>query len=239
MRTFGVLAAFGTAAVGIAARYLDPAQSFLAETVAMAVFAVACGMALAGLRATYPHARLGACNVVTLTRAAAASVLCVAVVSPSVMDSGSAAIFVIATGALALDGVDGYLARRSGLASAFGARFDMEIDAALAAILSLILIRSAGVDGPVALISLTILGFARYAFVAASLWLTWLDRPLPRQFSRSAVCVVQIATLAVLLLPVAADLLGAVVLPLVAALVAWSFGRDVIWLARTRASDSR
>ena len=43
----------------------------------------------------------------------------------------------------ALDGVDGWLARRSGIASAFGARFDMEIDALLILVLAVLAWRSA------------------------------------------------------------------------------------------------
>lgn len=42
----------------------------------------------------------------------------------------------IAAVALALDGIDGWLARRTGTASEFGARFDMEIDAFFILVLS-------------------------------------------------------------------------------------------------------
>ena len=44
-------------------------------------------------------------------------------------------VLAIGIPALALDGVDGWLARRSRMASDFGARFDMETDAALLLIL--------------------------------------------------------------------------------------------------------
>jgi phosphatidylglycerophosphate synthase len=39
---------------------------------------------------------------------------------------------------LALDGLDGWLARRFGLASAYGARFDMEVDGFLILVLALL-----------------------------------------------------------------------------------------------------
>ncbi|MFH7468205.1 CDP-alcohol phosphatidyltransferase family protein, partial [Pseudomonas syringae group genomosp. 7] len=71
-------------------------------------------------------------------------------------------------------GVDGWLARRSGLVSRFGARFDMEVDAALALILSLHLLAGTAV-GAEALV----LGLARYAFVAAGLAWPWLSADLP------------------------------------------------------------
>ena len=41
----------------------------------------------------------------------------------------------------ALDGVDGWLARRRGMSSAFGARFDMEIDALLVQVLAILVWR--------------------------------------------------------------------------------------------------
>jgi hypothetical protein len=53
--------------------------------------------------------------------------------------------------ALALDGVDGWLARRGGLVSAFGARFDMETDSAFALVLSLHALAT-GAAGPVVLV---------------------------------------------------------------------------------------
>ena len=51
-------------------------------------------------------------------------------------------VTVAAIAALALDGVDGPLARASGLASAFGARYDMEIDALLALVLAALIWRT-------------------------------------------------------------------------------------------------
>lgn len=189
------------------------------------------------LRKGYPHSRLGACNLVTLARAGAVAVLSVAVVVPATLSQLPWVICALAALALALDGVDGKLARRAGLSSAFGARFDMEVDAALAACLALILMRAEGIDGALAGLCLLVLGGSRYAFVAATQLLPWMARPLPERFTRKTVCVVQIATLAALI-PVGAGLGGsavaAVVLPVSAALLLWSFGRDIRWLAMRR-----
>ena len=44
----------------------------------------------------------------------------------------------LATVVAVLDGIDGWLARRTGMASDFGARFDMETDAALIMVLALL-----------------------------------------------------------------------------------------------------
>ena len=72
------------------------------------------------------------------------------------------------------DAADGALARRQGLASAFGARFDMETDAAFTLVLSA-LVWQAGQAGAWVLAS----GLMRYAFVGAAIALPWLAGPLP------------------------------------------------------------
>ncbi|MEM7642916.1 MAG: CDP-alcohol phosphatidyltransferase family protein [Pseudomonadota bacterium] len=185
-------------------------------------------MALAGgrMRVSYPHVTLGACNAVTQGRAAMVAVLAMPVLMPDIMATWRIEMFVVALTALALDGVDGWLARRAGLSSAFGARFDMEVDSALAAILACLLLGVA--DGPVHVAALLVLGFARYGFVAMARIAPWLDAPLPDRRSRKAVCVVQIgALIAVLAVPPFAP-----VLPFAAAAVLWSFGHDILWLAR-------
>lgn len=173
----------------------------------------------------YPHSRFGTCNLVTLARAG--------------MVAGMAGLLVaglhgwtvlgVAVVALALDGVDGWLARRSGLASAYGARLDMETDAALALVLAGH-VWAAGMTGPEVLI----LGLMRYVFVAGFWPCPWLAAPLPDRFGRKVVCVVQVAALIVLQVPELPALVAqAVAWPAVAALL-WSFGRDTLWLWRHR-----
>src|ERR1700722_14469309 len=76
---------------------------------------------------------------------------------------------IIATVALVLDGVDGWLARRCGEASEFGARFDMETDALL--ILGIATLAwHFDKAGPWILAA----GWMRYMFVAASGVLPWM-----------------------------------------------------------------
>jgi phosphatidylglycerophosphate synthase len=77
-------------------------------------------------------------------------------------------------------------------------------------------------------------GVLRYAFVAASFFVPWLGRELPPSRRRQSVCVVQIVSLIVCLLPVLARpaSAGFALLGLVA--LAWSFATDVAWLARAR-----
>jgi phosphatidylglycerophosphate synthase len=95
--------------------------------------------------------------------------------------------------AAVLDAVDGRLARASGMASRFGARFDLETDAALVMILA-VLAWQFGQAGPWVLA----IGLARYGFVLAGRVWTWLRRPLAPSFRRQAVAAVQMAALLVI-----------------------------------------
>lgn len=200
--------------------------------IALAAFLGGCAVALRGLAASYPHRALGACNAVTLARMALAATLLAAALAPEVMAQHRLAVVALACSALALDGVDGWLARRAGLASAFGARFDMEVDAALATVLALIALRAGPAEGALAVASLLVLGGTRYAFVAAARLLPWLAAPLPERRSRKVVCVVQIAALIALLLPALGAAAATAIAATAAGLLLWSFGRDVRWLGR-------
>jgi phosphatidylglycerophosphate synthase len=129
--------------------------------------------------------------------------------------------------ALLLDGVDGQVARRTGTASPLGARFDMEVDAFLILVLSAFLVRPLG-------LWVLAIGAMRYAFVVAGLLLPWLTAPLPPRFARKVVAAVQGVVLVVAvtgLLPTAVTL---VAVQLALAALCWSFGRDLVWLARHR-----
>jgi hypothetical protein len=83
------------------------------------------------------------------------------------------AVFAVAVIALSLDGIDGWLARRQGYVSDFGARFDMEVDSVLALVLALSAAVSSGL-GPLAIL----LGLPRYAFAVGGMGPA-LDAPRP------------------------------------------------------------
>jgi phosphatidylglycerophosphate synthase len=208
--------------------HLDAAPVALA--VAVALFVGASALVWRSIVATYHHPVLGACNIVTQMRLATVAILSAAAVAPDAM-TGGFALVALSAAALALDGVDGWLARRQRLSSAFGARFDMEVDAALAAVLAVIALRGDAAGGPLWTASLLVLGFSRYVFVAAALALPRLRAPLPERWSRKAVCVAQIATLVALLLPLPQGVAAPLAAGAAAALL-WSFGRDVLRLAR-------
>jgi phosphatidylglycerophosphate synthase len=138
----------------------------------------------------------------------------------------------LAAVALPLDAVDGWIARRTGTCSARGARFDMEVDAALLLALSLLLVRPLGAW-------VLAVGGMRYAFWLAGLVLPWLTAPLPARRSRKAVAAAQGVVLTV---AVAAVLPGVVAGGAVAAALGaliWSFGRDARWLAAVRAEGPK
>ncbi|MDX1655557.1 MAG: CDP-alcohol phosphatidyltransferase family protein, partial [Candidatus Competibacteraceae bacterium] len=83
-----------------------------------------------------PWPRLGAANGVTLARGAVAALL-MGLLGHAEPSLGWPA-GLMALGALILDGVDGHLARASGMVSRCGARFDMEVDALFVAVLALL-----------------------------------------------------------------------------------------------------
>lgn len=196
------------------------------QLAAAAVFLLVCGAVARLIGRSYPHARLGACNVVTLMRAALVCALLVPLLDGRAAGWGVA---LVATVALALDGADGWLARRSGLVSRFGARFDMEVDAALALVLSL-----HALAGTSAGAGILVLGVIRYAFVLAGFAWPWLRGDLPPSDRRKRICVLQVATLIVLQTPLLAGHPAALLAGLAAAAVIWSFAIDIRTLRRRR-----
>jgi phosphatidylglycerophosphate synthase len=134
-----------------------------------------------------------------------------------------------ATLAAVLDGVDGWLARRSGMSTPFGARFDMETDALLILVLSILAWRW-GKSGWWVLLS----GVMRYAFVAAGWLLPWINRPLAPSRRGKTVAVVQMVVLIVAIGPIIPTPLSITVTALGLMLLTWSFALDVrrLWVAR-------
>jgi len=197
-------------------------------TRATAAFAVLAVVVLVTIRARHPFRKFGAANVITTTRAGFVA-LVVGLVFETATAQTALTASVLGLAAVALDALDGRLARRHGCASEFGARFDMEVDAALILALSVLAWRHDRA-GSWVLLS----GLYRYAFVALGWAFTWLARPLPPSRRRQTVCVLQIlALLAGLPMAVPADVAR---FGLAAALVllTWSFALDVHWLWRTR-----
>ena len=169
---------------------------------------------------------LGPADLVTLARAVLVGGVTALVADGLRTGDAPAALLVgITVVALALDAVDGYVARRSGTESPHGARFDMEVDSFLVLVLS---VHVAALLGPWVLA----VGLMRYAFVAASWALPWMRAPLPRRYSAKVVAALQgvalvVATSDVLQRPFVTGLVAVALVSLV-----WSFGSSVRWLWR-------
>ena len=176
---------------------------------------------------------LGPANRVTLVRASLILPLAPLVWHTDALPAaGFWLIVALGTTAMILDGVDGWLARRTGSGTPFGARFDMELDTLLMFILALLVWRTAKV-GP----WVVLLGSMRYAFVAAGYAWTWLRGALPPSFRRKTACVIQGIVLLVCLGPVIPDLIASCAAALGLATVVYSFAVDVRWLHLHRASS--
>jgi phosphatidylglycerophosphate synthase len=144
-------------------------------------------------------------------------------------------LLALAVPALVLDGVDGHVARRTGTASAAGARLDMEMDAALLMVLSLVAVRSLGWW-------VLAIGGMRYAFVLAYWIRPKLRAPLAFSQFRRVVAAVQGVTLAVALSPALSLPVARFAAAIALVLLTVSFGRDVITLERgtsVRPADSK
>jgi len=199
------------------------------------VVGLACGgilwVALARGTAAAAVGTLAPADDVTLGRALLACALA-ALVAQSFVEEIPVPLFVgLAGTALALDAVDGFVARRTGTASRFGARFDGEADAFLMLVLSVYVARS---YGPWVLA----IGAARYVFAAAGWVLPWLRQRLPFRYWRKVVTAAQGVVLTVAAADVAPRVPMYAALAVALALLAESFGRDVVWLWRRR-SDER
>ena len=191
----------------------------LASGVGLAV-ALTSGLLRAGRRSLLPADR------VTLTRAVlvcgVAALVADAIRRPAAVDL----LVGVASLALVLDAVDGWVARRTDSASPLGARFDMETDAFLILVLSVHVSRDLGwwVLG---------IGAARYVLLAVGIagrWAPWLRGQVPSRRWRKVVAAYQGVALTV----AAARVLGdAVVTSVVAAglaLLLVSFGTEVVTL---------
>jgi phosphatidylglycerophosphate synthase len=172
----------------------------------------------------------GPANGVTLARATLVG--CVtAIVAQTLRERESVtALIVIAAVALVLDAVDGHVARRTRTASPLGARFDMEVDAFLILVLSVFVANSFGVW-------VLSIGAMRYAFVAAGWAVPWLRAALPVSMARKTVAAMQGIVLVFAAADVVPRLVAYFAIASALAFLCWSFGRDIVWLWRTRQAE--
>jgi phosphatidylglycerophosphate synthase len=198
---------------------------------ALAVYAAGTLLCLLFVRERHPFARYGPANTITAIRGALIALIVGLIGEPySVAIAWFAAL--LAVGITVLDGVDGRLARETGLSSEYGARFDMEADSVLVLALSA-LAWQYGKAGPWVLG----IGLMRYLFVAAGKALPWLTGPLSPTLRGKTVAVVQMGALSFVLAPFVPPPLSMAVAAIALAMLVWSFAIDVgrLWRARGRA----
>ena len=178
-----------------------------------------------------PTERLGPAGWVTLARATLALGVAALAADSFVRPVPVALLVGLAVVALALDYVDGEVARRTGTVSELGARLDGEVDAFLILALSVYV-------APIAGAWVLTIGAARYAFLAAGWALPWMRARLPLRDWRKTVAATQGIVLAVAAADVLPLVLVQAALAVALAMLAESFGRDVFWLWRFRRSGA-
>lgn len=177
--------------------------------------------------------RFGAANRITLVRVAL-----LALVAASLGEAPSAglswAIIGVTTVALILDGFDGRVARRSKTTSGFGARFDMETDAATILVLAVLCWQfdKAG-------IWVLATGAMRYVFVLAAGVLHWMRRPLPYSRRRQTVCILQSAGLLAVISPLFAPPASSALALAMLIMLGASFSIDIAWLWNMRRGSTQ
>ncbi len=187
-----------------------------------------------GLATHHPHPRLGAANRITLARAAIACLLAARATEPTPLGSLDRWLLAaIAGAALMLDGADGWAARRQGLASDFGARFDMEIDAFAILILSVTVAKA-----DAAPLWVLAIGATRYLYLAFGLVFPLLRRPLPLRPTadrrRKTIAVIQSVALTIVLMPATAPAAATIICAAALAFLVYSFAADIVILLSAR-----
>jgi phosphatidylglycerophosphate synthase len=218
----GLLGVFALASVARTGLPVGALYAFKAS----AAFAAVMLLSLGFLQRHHPFARFGPANQITTLRALLVALIVSLIGEPRlpiVAASAAGASLVVTM----LDSVDGWVARRRRIASDFGARFDMEIDALLIFALSMLVWRFEKAGGWVLLS-----GLLRYAFVAAGARWAWLRQTLPPSRRRRAICVIQIAGLTLALVPAIAPPLSTALAAVSLAMLGFSFLVDTLWLWR-------
>ena len=215
----GVLGLLLVIALAWAARTRLPLGLLYPGKVA-AVFATMMAIAFGLVGDHHPYPRFGPANHVTMFRAMLVALIVSLIGEPEVPRVAATATAVAVLIAV-LDGVDGWLARRSRMASAFGARFDVETDALFVMTMS-ILVWQHGKAGVWVL-----LGGMRYLFVLAGWCLPWMARPLRPTVRAKTVSVFHMVGVSVALAPIIPTPLSAVAVGITLIALSWSFAVDV------------
>jgi phosphatidylglycerophosphate synthase len=174
----------------------------------------------------HPHTDFGLANRITTFRAALVAGLVPFAGAPVAMSWPIIAVMVLA---LALDGADGWAARRYRTASRFGSRIDQELDAVFMLLLSLLAWRS-GAAGAWVLIA----GLWRYIFLILTKIAPAFAGALPPSSRRRAICPIVLGGLILSLAPGLPAPAAAIVAAASVILLSASFIADILWLRMHR-----
>jgi phosphatidylglycerophosphate synthase len=189
--------------------------------------AVTMAVALARGLACSSGDRLGPASWATLARATLAIGVVALAADSFTGDTPVALLVTLAAVALVLDAVDGWVARRTGMATALGARFDGEVDAFLILALSVYVAPDHGAW-------VLAIGAARYVFLAGEWLLPWMRAPLPPRRWRKVVAATQGVVLTVAASGILPRAITQALLVAALALLTASMGQCVWWLWRRR-----
>ena len=213
----GLLAVTGVAVVARPWLQLGAMYPGKAAVLFAAMMAIAVGL----VGAHHPFPRFGPANQVTVIRAILVALVASLIGEPEIprVAAAATAAAVVMT---VLDGVDGWLARRSRMASEFGARFDTETDALLVMVMS-VLVWQHGKAGAWVLLG----GLMRYAFVAAGWLLAWMVRSLRPTRRGRMIAVCHTVGLIVALAPIIPVPVSTITVAATLTALSWSFAVDV------------
>jgi phosphatidylglycerophosphate synthase len=210
---------------------------FVGQLVVLAILATTVGLGWAGwltgvgyglvVLVLLRRSRLGPADRVTLARATLVGGVTVLVAESVQRPEPIGLLVPLAAVTLGLDAVDGWVARRTGTASALGARFDMEVDAFLILVLSGYVADSLGAW-------VLAIGLMRYAFAVAGWVVPWMRAELRPRYWRKVVAATQGVVLVVAASGLPPRPVAVALVALALALLVESFGRDVGWLWRHR-----
>jgi phosphatidylglycerophosphate synthase len=186
-------------------------------------------LAVARLRSEKPA--IFPADWITLTRALLSAGVAGLVADSFDRSVSTTALVTLAIIALALDAVDGPVARRTGTATPLGARFDAEVDSFLILLLSIEVYVLYGSWASWVLV----IGAARYLLLLGGLVVPWLAAPLPPRYWGKVVAAVQGIALTIAVSGLVNPFVGLIVVGGALALLVESFGRAIVWLFRNGA----
>ena len=183
----------------------------------------------AGLALHLPHVTFGPANRISLARGIIISLMAGLVLNMPSEALAGWVVFAMTITALILDGLDGAVARRTGMASPLGARLDGELDGLMTLVLCLLIYFSDRADA-IVLLS----GALHYVFLGASRLGMLPDVDLPQSFRRQCLGVCSVFLLVLCCVPLIGQSASIVLAGTSAALLLISFSIDFIFVLSNR-----